>query len=83
MTRHSLKKRDEQAFQQARQEIEVLQARAESGEIILAYLDEAGFSCVHPNRHAWTQIGKQHLIPAIRGHRLNVLAALMSVRSEV
>lgn len=80
MTRHSLKKvRDEQAFKQASQEIDVLCARAESGEIVLGYLDEAGFSCVHPNRHAWTKIGKQHLIPAMRGHRLNVLAALMSV----
>ena len=77
MTRHSLKKkRDEQAFKQARQEIDGLLARAASGEIVVAYLDEAGFSCVHPNRRAWTKIGSQHLIPAIRGHRLNVLAAL-------
>jgi transposase len=45
---------------------------------VLAYLDEAGFSCVHPNRSAWTKVGCQHLIPAIRGKRLNVLAALMS-----
>ena len=52
--------------------------KAESGEIVLAYLDEAGFSCVHPNRHAWTKIGCQYLIPSIRGHRLNVIAALMS-----
>jgi transposase len=79
MTRHSLKNvRDEQAFQQARQEIDVLNVRAESGEIVLGYLDEAGFSCVHPNRRAWTKIGSQHLISAIRGQRLNVLAALMS-----
>ena len=71
MTRHSLKKkRDEQAFQQARQEIDVLIEKAESGEIVLAYLDEAGFSCVHPNRHAWTKIGSQHLISAIRGQRV-------------
>lgn len=41
-------------------------------------MDEAGFSCIHPNRRAWTKIGSQHLIPAIRGKRLNVLAALMS-----
>ncbi|CDS53405.1 Mobile element protein [Polaromonas sp. CG9_12] len=45
---------------------------------MLAYLDEAGFSAVHPNRSAWTKIGLQHLIPAIRGKRLNVLAAMMS-----
>jgi len=41
-------------------------------------LDEAGFSCVHPTRCAWTKIGSQHLISAIRGQRLNVLASLMS-----
>lgn len=41
-------------------------------------MDEAGFSAVHPNRSAWTRIGLQHLIPAIRGKRLNVLAAMMS-----
>ncbi|MEI7590968.1 MAG: hypothetical protein WCJ49_06630 [Deltaproteobacteria bacterium] len=61
------KKSDEQAFKKARQEIDVLIARAESGEIVLAYLDEAGFSCVHSNRHAWTKIGSQHFTPAIRG----------------
>ena len=79
MTRHSLKnERNEQAFQQARQVIDVLIVRAESGEIFLGYLDAAGFSCVHPNRHALTKIGSQHLIPAIHGQKLNVLAALMS-----
>jgi len=37
MTRHSLKnERDEQAYQQARQEIDVLNVRAESGEIVLS-----------------------------------------------
>jgi transposase len=41
-------------------------------------LDEAGFAQVHPNRGAWTPRGEQHLIPAMRGKRLNVLAALMS-----
>lgn len=45
---------------------------------MLGYLDEAGFAQVHPNRSAWTPRGEQHLIPAMRGKRLNVLAALMS-----
>ena len=72
------KKSDEQAFKQARQEIDALIARAESNKIVLAYLDEAGFSCVHSNRRAWTKIGSQHLIPVIRGQKINVLAALMS-----
>ncbi len=45
---------------------------------MLAYVDEAGFSQVHPNRSAWTPTGKQHLIEARRGKRLNVLAAMIS-----
>ena len=37
-----------------------LKEKARAGEIELAYLDEAGFSCVHPNRNAWTTVGEQH-----------------------
>jgi transposase len=78
-TRHSLKKkRNEPAFRQAQSDIALLHESAAAGEIILASLDEAGFSAIHPNRSAWTKIGLQHLIPAIRGKRLNVLAAMMS-----
>jgi hypothetical protein len=46
--------------------------------MVLAYCDEAGFSQVHPNRSAWTPKAERHLIPAIRGKRLNVLAAMLS-----
>ena len=72
------KSRDEDAFRQAAIEIQSLKEQAASAEIELAYLDEAGFSAVHPNRSAWTQRGKCHLIEAKRGKRLNVLAALLS-----
>ena len=51
---------------------------AAQGEIVLAYVDEAGFSQVHPNRSAWTPLGQRHLIEAKRGKRLNVLAAMLS-----
>ena len=44
----------------------------------MAYLDKAGFAQVHPNRSAWTPVGQQHRIEAIRGKRLNVSAALLS-----
>lgn len=44
----------------------------------VAYLDESGFSQVHPSRSAWTPKGERHLIEAIRGKRLNVLAAMLS-----
>jgi hypothetical protein len=46
--------------------------------ITVAYLDEAGFAQVHPNRSAWTPVGEQHAIPAVRGKRLNVIAACLS-----
>lgn len=44
----------------------------------MAYVDEVGFSQVHPNRSAWTPIRSRHLIEAKRGKRLNVLAAMIS-----
>ncbi len=81
METHALlakKKRDEAAFRVAQAEIEGLRAKAAAGEIVLAYVDEAGFSQVHPNRSAWTPTGERHLIEATRGRRLNVLAALLS-----
>jgi transposase len=59
-------------------EIQGLREQAASGKMVLAYCDEAGFSTVHPNRGAWTEIGKRHLIGAKRGMRLNVLAAMLS-----
>ena len=72
------KKRDEAAFRAAQVEISGLRAQAAAGEMVLAYCDEVGFSQVHPNRSAWTPKGERHLIPAIRGKRLNVLAAMLS-----
>lgn len=72
------KKRNEAAFRVAQAEIAALRAQAAAGEIVLAYVDEAGFSQVHPNRSAWTPTGERHLIEATRGRRLNVLAAMLS-----
>lgn len=77
-TRSSLKKRDQVAFEAAQGVIEMLREQAQSGETVLAYCDEAGFSQVHPNRSAWTPVGERHLIEAKRGKRLNVLAAMLS-----
>ncbi len=78
-TRHSLKKkRDDAKFAQAQQEISALRRQAQDGEVTVAYLDEAGFAQVHPNRSAWTPVGEQHAIPAVRGKRLNVIAAFLS-----
>ena len=74
----ALKKRDEAAFRAAQAEIEQLRLQAAAGHLVLGYLDEAGFCCVHPNRSAWTKLATQHLIAAVRGQRLNVLGAMMS-----
>lgn len=62
----------------AQAEIELLRAQAQAGEMVLAYMDEAGFAQVHPNRGAWTPRGERHLIDATRGKRLNVLGAMLS-----
>lgn len=72
------KSRNEDAFPQAAIEVQALSEQAASGGIELAYLDEARFSAVHPNRSAWAERGKCHLIEAKRDKRLNVLAALLS-----
>jgi len=78
-TRSSLKKsRDEATFRQAGVKIEELREQAAAGEMVLAYVDEAGFAQPQPNRSAWTPRGERHLIEAKRGMRLNVLAALLS-----
>lgn len=55
-----------------------MREQAQAGDIELAYLDEAGFAQAHPNRSAWTPVGEQHCIDAVRGKRLNVVAALLS-----
>ena len=75
-------KRNELSFRSAKVEIDVLRAKAAEGMIALAYVDEAGFSQVHPNRSACTLRGERHLIEAKRGKRLNLLAAPLST-SEV
>jgi transposase len=77
-TRHSLeKKRDEESFCLARGEIEEMLTQT-SEKTVIAYLDESGFSQIHPNRGAWTPKEERHLIKAVRGKRLNVMAALLS-----
>lgn len=70
--------RDEVKFKAAQQEIVMLSERAKAGEMMLAYVDEAGFKCVHPNHSAWTDRGQVNEIDATRGKRLNVLGAMRS-----
>ena len=55
-----------------------MRRQAQDGEVTVAYLDAAGFAQGHPNRSAWPPVGEQHAIPAVRGQRLNVIAAFLS-----
>jgi hypothetical protein len=75
---YSHKKWNEMLFKVAQVEIESLRTQAASGEIILAYVDEAGFWQVHPNRSAWTPGLDRRLIyvlptrqQAYRDHGIN------------
>jgi len=65
-------------FRKAQKEIEVLEEQAKAGDRVLAYVDEAGFECIHPNRSAWTDKGQVH-----EGKRLNVLGAMLSTGQMV
>jgi transposase len=67
-------------FEAAQVEIAEMVKKAKAQEITLAYVDEAGFSAVHPVTYAWTPIGsdERHLIDGNRGNRLNVMGALFS-----
>lgn len=72
------KKRDPERFEQARYDIAELIKQAQTGEIELAYVDEAGFAPQLPNRSAWTKSGAVHAITAKRAQRMNVIGAMLS-----
>jgi transposase len=72
------KKRDPQAFERARVEIDELIQQAQVGQIELAYVDEAGFAPQPPNRSAWSKVGETHAVLSKRSQRLNVIGALLS-----
>lgn len=54
-----------------------LKAKAASGEIVLYYLDECGFSPTLPTGYSWTLPGERKLVryEAPQGRRVNALAA--------
>jgi transposase len=78
-TRYSLKKkRDQNRFEEAQVEINDLIKQAQTGEIELAYIDEAGFAPQPPNRSAWGKEGETHSVVPKRSKRLNLIGALLS-----
>lgn len=71
--RQSLKgKRDEAAFQAAKQELKSLQALENEGAVDLYYFDECGFSTVSNVPYAWQEIGENILLPTARCKSFNV-----------
>ena len=68
--------RDTVAFQQAKEEIAVLQASEGKGELDLRYFDETGFNLVPEVPYAWQEVGKTIGIPSKMSKRINVLAFL-------
>lgn len=68
--------RNKVAFQQAKEEIAVLQALEGKGELDLRYFDETGFNLVPEVPYAWQEVGKTIGIPSKMSKRINVLAFL-------
>ena len=54
------------------------QKKAESGKLVLTYLDECGFAPSQPVTYSWVLPGERKLIPYEnpRSRRLNAMAAL-------
>ncbi len=75
--RKSLKsKRDPDAFEAVREQIESLVEQELEGQIDLYFFDESGFTLVPYVPYAWQPIGQQIAIPCSHSKRLNVLGFL-------
>ena len=81
--RKSLKhKRNQEAFEKAKQEIQALKKRQQAGKIDLYYFDECGFSLNPVVPYAYQPIGKTLEIPASNSKRLNVLGFLNTTNNH-
>ena len=75
--RKSLKsKRDEEDFEEAQEELEVLIESHQAGELDLYYFDEAGISLTPTVPYGWQPIGERIEIPSQRSKQLNTLGFL-------
>lgn len=73
MRRSSKPWRDEEAFQQAKQDISAFIAGHQQTEMDLVFFDETGFSLQPCVPYGWTRCGEVIEIPSQRSSRLNVL----------
>ncbi len=75
--RKSLKsKRDEEDFEEAQEELQVLIESHQAGELDLYYFDEAGISLTPTVPYGWQPIGERIEIPSQRSKQLNTLGFL-------
>jgi transposase len=81
--RKSLKnKRNEQEFQKAKGEIDILKHRHRSGEIDLRFFDEVGHDLTPPVPYGWQKKGDGIELPSSRSQRINVLG-FMNLDSQL
>jgi len=71
---------DPEDYVQKKQELEVLKAQEEEGEIDLYYLDESGFCQIPYLPYAWQEKGETIALESEHGKRLNVVGFLSRVQ---
>ncbi len=69
-------KRNEEEFEAASSEIEVLKTQHNEGDIELWFFDESGFDLEPSVPYAWQPIGETLEVPSKKSQRLNVLGFL-------
>ena len=77
--RKSLKtKRNNEEFQQAKEEIKAFEQQEKEGKIEVRYVDEAAFNLVPCVPYAWQKVGRKNTlkVPSSSGGTLNVLGFL-------
>lgn len=67
---------DPEHYAQKKQELEVLKAQAEQGELDLYFFDESGFCQLPSLPYAWQEKGQTIALESEHGKRLNVLGFL-------
>ena len=67
------RKRNDEKFEEALEEIHGLMAQADRGDIDFYYFDESGFTLEPCVPYAWQELGKTIEVPSSKSRRLNVL----------
>lgn len=76
MRRSSKSKRDEQAFNEAQNDLATFQELHNQGDLDLYYFDESGFTLTPSVPYGWQKIGTTIEIPSQRSRQINTLGFL-------